>query len=52
MWQRLAGALGERLRRSNDRYLSHVLTHDVADELLRDTGPRPEDKPRQGTSED
>lgn len=52
MWRRLAGELGERLRHSNDRYLSHVRTHDVADELLRDTGPLPEDRPIQGTSEE
>jgi CRP-like cAMP-binding protein len=52
MWQRLAGALGERLRHSNDRYLSHVRTHDVADELLSDTGPLSEDEVQSKASQD
>jgi len=39
LWQRLAQALGDRLRDSNVRYISHAHhTHDVADELLG-TGP-------------
>ena len=39
LWQRLAQSLGDRLRDSNYRYLSHTReVHDVADKLLG-TGP-------------
>lgn len=45
LWQRLAQAVAERLRDSNDRYLSHALqVHDVADKLLPDTDSLNEDK--------